>query len=677
MKKRSDGRRRVLLPVAIFLLFSFSGSGALTAQSVDAVVLIDTSESMFSYFDATRDYLIHRILTEELKIGDSFHLLSFSDRPEYEISRKLKGVDEIKDVIARLMLLQPLGHYTDLVAACKELYDYTSDLPLETQKEIFILTDGIHDPPPGSPYPVSSRNGEDVSDIAASMRRNGWKVHIIQFPIVASDASMQSDLSGDIALASDDDNIALSPENTSSDERLSIRPEATQEEAVATGSDSGTDRTDQGQEPEPGNNLLPTISDKLGIEAVPYSPEDEGFAYRATGQLEIVFPRTLGKIGEEFVLPLDIRNHLEGPAAVKINDLLINGTRSLEKPVSLGLNPGDKRRVKLNLSLPSSVPEGDGTIDVELRLGDAGRAFPRSSTISVRVVRGEGIVGRGTPFRMILFFLVVIVVLVPVILFIRRTSGNKEDNKEGRVDKEIHSETEERERVSSVSPNIPKIEKHTAALPAFRNTPVSLDLPQSRQTEGMQEAVDSLQAYQRQERPLPEFYRTTTTVETKIPPKLRSTGTVSLSASARHDSGLYTMKEIVSARAQGKIAVEMVVRDQNRLIGRRNIKWMKEGETLKVGGAASSPFIIFLYPVPSSIGTLIRQGEQFFFTPESSDRFPGFGSGDMLKSECIDMPITFAVNDEISIEFRFHRWISPLESLNRMLHMIDEPGLPK
>jgi hypothetical protein len=137
------------------------------------------------------------------------------------------------------------------------------------------------------------------------------------------------------------------------------------------------------------------------------------------------------------------------------------------------------------------------------------------------------------------------------------------------------------------------------------------------------------------------------------------------------------MKEIVSARAQGKIAVEMVVRDQNRLIGRRNIKWMKDGETLKIGGAASSPFIIFLYPVPSSIGTLTRQGEQFFFTPESSDRFPGFGDGDMLKSECIDMPITFAVNNEVSIEFRFHRWISPLESLNRMLHMIDEPGLPK
>ncbi|WP_041866044.1 vWA domain-containing protein [Sediminispirochaeta smaragdinae] len=677
MKKRSDGRRRVLLPVAIFLLFIFSGSGALTAQSVDAVVLIDTSESMFSYFDATRDYLIHRILTEELKIGDSFHLLSFSDRPEYEISRKLKGVEEIKDVIARLMLLQPLGHYTDLVAACKELYDYTSDLPLETQKEIFILTDGIHDPPPGSPYPVSSRNGEDVSDIAASMRRNGWKVHIIQFPIVASDASMQSDLSGDLALASDDnDNAASSPGTVSSDNKMDVRPEATQEEAVAPGSDSGTDRTDQG--PEPGNNLLPTISDKLGVEAVPYSPEGEGFAYRATGQLEIVFPRTLGKIGEEFVLPLDIRNHLEGPAAVKINDLLINGTPSLEKPVSLGLNPGAKRRVKLNLTLPSSVSEGEGTIDVELRLGDAGRAFPRSSTISVRVVRGEGIVGGGTPFRMILFFLVVIVVLVPVILLIRRASGNKEDNKESRVSKEIYSETKERERVSSVSPNIPKIEKHAAALPAFTNTPVSRDLPQSRQTERMHEAVDSLQAYQRQERPLPEFYRTTTTTgETNLPPKLRSTGTVSLSASARHDSGLYTIKEIVSARAQGKIAVEMVVRDQNRLIGRRNIKWMKDGETLKIGGAASSPFIIFLYPVPSSIGTLTRQGEQFFFTPESSDRFLGFGDGDMLKSECIDMPITFAVNNEVSIEFRFHRWISPLESLNRMLHMIDEPGLPK
>ena len=181
-------------------LMATLGVGYLQAQSqsdsIDMVVLVDTSESMLPYWKDTTDYIIRNILTGVLHKGDTFHLISFASQPELEISRQIESEKDIKAILARFLLLQPLGHYTDLVAAIQYLYQYVIDLPLASEKKIVILTDGIDDPPPGSSFPLRAasyaqdikRNRQIITETAQAMRRLGWQIHIVQYPIAGSAA---------------------------------------------------------------------------------------------------------------------------------------------------------------------------------------------------------------------------------------------------------------------------------------------------------------------------------------------------------------------------------------------------------------------------------------------------------------------------------------------------------
>jgi hypothetical protein len=88
-----------------------------------------------------------------------------------------------RGVVSRVLLLSPLGKYTDLVAALKYLYEYTEDLSLQSRKTILILTDGIHDPPQGSLNADGSKAREETNRIAQDIRKEGWDVNLLEYPL--------------------------------------------------------------------------------------------------------------------------------------------------------------------------------------------------------------------------------------------------------------------------------------------------------------------------------------------------------------------------------------------------------------------------------------------------------------------------------------------------------------
>ena len=47
--------------------------------------MVDTSASMFPYFDDLMNYLIHDLLATRLHRGDTFHLLSFDAPPRWRL----------------------------------------------------------------------------------------------------------------------------------------------------------------------------------------------------------------------------------------------------------------------------------------------------------------------------------------------------------------------------------------------------------------------------------------------------------------------------------------------------------------------------------------------------------------------------------------------------------------
>ena len=173
-------KRLIIFFILSFLLFPNMG---LFSDSMDFVIMVDTSESIFPYFPDIMNYLIKDIITGNLHTGDTFHLLNFAGKPEVDISEKIKDEKTVENILKKLLLLQPLGKYTDLVRAVKFLYQYIKELPENTEKNILLITDGIHDPPPDSPYKYnSSKILKELLQNMQEIKKEGWSIHIMQFP---------------------------------------------------------------------------------------------------------------------------------------------------------------------------------------------------------------------------------------------------------------------------------------------------------------------------------------------------------------------------------------------------------------------------------------------------------------------------------------------------------------
>ncbi|MCL2319062.1 MAG: VWA domain-containing protein, partial [Treponema sp.] len=109
---------------------------------MDLVVVLDTSASMSNYYQGTSDYLIGPFLKEFLRIGDTFHLISFAETPKVEISRLIEGVGDVEAVIGRLLLMYPLAAQSDVAGAMNYAEKYSSSLPGSRHKKIILITDG-------------------------------------------------------------------------------------------------------------------------------------------------------------------------------------------------------------------------------------------------------------------------------------------------------------------------------------------------------------------------------------------------------------------------------------------------------------------------------------------------------------------------------------------------------
>lgn len=626
---KQQGWRIFLSAVTVFVLLipALASPAPVHGDTVDAVVLIDVSESMFSWFDSVEEYLVRNIVSQQLTTGDAFHLLSFADEPAYEISRKIRGEAELEEILARMMLLAPLGSHTDLVSAFKYLYDYTYDLPLETKKELFILTDGVHDPSPASPYPVSSMNDDDLASIVSSMKGNGWNVHIIYFP---------DPLVADVDVDSNANTNTVGSGKGTETEMAAIPSDISQQNPsgssnnVFDGSD-GDEDISSGDVPDDtvgkGNNLLGTITEELDQEPIIFDSEDTSFVYKATGQLELHFPENLGKIGRNVSFPLGISNHTDKPASIGITGLSIDGKDVLKRPVSFGVDAGAERQVTLDLRLGEDLSPGEYHFVAGIQLAQGQRAFPREGVVRATLVDGSEALFVSFPWRYLFMLIAFIAGIVLVVLLVRRSSLFSSSGEPDYTSPEAYEERQESvtamEQDALLNGMKRKHRQYLSSVATGSGSSVSV-----RQAKG--------------------------------------------DSSSKRE--LFSREEIARAKSEGRQALELIVVGQNRLIGKRNIKWVKTTETFTIGSAGQSDFLIFLYPVPRLVGHLHIEKGSCRFNPENLERFPDL-AGPL--DHCLGKPIRFLVHEDLEIRFFFQSWMSPLERINRQLHVIDHPGLPE
>ncbi len=593
--------KKLLFVVALTVSFGVGYIHAQQSDPIDLVVLVDTSESMLPYWQDTTDYIIKNIVTGVLHKGDTFHLISFASHPELEISKRIETQQDVKNILARFLLLQPLGRYTDLVAAIQYLYQYVIDLPLATQKRIIILTDGIDDPPPDSSFPLRfGPNGQDLSgnkqiiiDTAQAMRQHGWEVHIIQYPIAgsvpASSVPKQpgAQLLGGNGAQAGTGEAGKTPSGSAQAARGGASAGQAQGQTSGQGSSGQTSGGQAAAGEAPGGGaggqgvgsgsgaagsgetgLLNDLSKTLGVPIQQFEGgSKQNLANIATGSPSITFPKNLGNIGYETTAPFVIRNFEDQPILVQLTGIVYDGVNILRHPVNQPVGAKKQATLKAPLRLPVSLSPGAHTIDVELQFADSLRVSPHAGRLAFTLRKGlieaQGISFYALP---VLFGLIFVAVIVLIIIFIRRI---------------------------------------VAGLGAAPSA--------------------------------------------SIAPRVRFDG------------------------ANGAInPIELRVSGQNPNIGGRNIHPVGSGSRRTVGGGGSA-FLIYLYPCPAHIGEIVSVGESYSFVPSRPEYFPDL-SGEL--NDCLGKPIRVRTSEGHEVTITFRRYVSPLEEVNRIMHLIDKPGTP-
>jgi hypothetical protein len=287
--------------ILTFVLFVLVGRAAM-ASDVDLVVVMDTSESMFPHFEDLRSYLLEDLLKEKLHRGDTFHLLSFSGSPELETAVQLADERAAEKAFGRLALLAPLGRYTDLIAALRFVHQYVRQLPEGNPKTILLLTDGIHDPPPGSPNRLPPEGARAAVRAAAeAIRREGWTVQALKVPAELTAADKANGLP----------------------------------------------------------SYLEEIAAGLGIAVIPYDPaRNAEVTGILTGYPTLAFPEPLGEVGRRFTVPLRVRNFSKEPILVRLSAAQIDHVEVLERPAEVAVLADSSAVLEARLRLPLSFPTG-------------------------------------------------------------------------------------------------------------------------------------------------------------------------------------------------------------------------------------------------------------------------------------------------------------------------------
>ena len=188
---------RIFAIAAVFCLVTSVLNAQTTRQeAADVVVLMDTSGTVLPYYEVINKRVLQSIISKFVRIGDSFHLISFSAVPHYEMSQKINTEADLSKVVSRFMLLYQLGQSADFLSGINFVGQYMTQLPSQQAKILIVISDGIFNPPASSPY--RNYSGEQVktelAKISASIRSKGWKVYYVKLPF-PSDAVIK-DLDG-------------------------------------------------------------------------------------------------------------------------------------------------------------------------------------------------------------------------------------------------------------------------------------------------------------------------------------------------------------------------------------------------------------------------------------------------------------------------------------------------
>ncbi|MDR0623677.1 MAG: VWA domain-containing protein, partial [Treponema sp.] len=159
-------------------------------EAIDLVLLLDTSSSMSSSYREVNNYMTGGFLKEFLRIGDTFHLIPFSDAARVDISRRVEGRGDVETIIGRMLLQYPLETGSDISAALSYAEKYVSTLP-SRPKKIILITDGNTVSVPGGSAGTSDPAGLQnlIAETKTRLGRQGIVLEYVKVPLTALPSS--------------------------------------------------------------------------------------------------------------------------------------------------------------------------------------------------------------------------------------------------------------------------------------------------------------------------------------------------------------------------------------------------------------------------------------------------------------------------------------------------------
>ena len=144
--------KRTILPALLVfgLLFcsvtekAFGQTNTPSSAPIDLVLLLDTSSNMSSSYEHVNNYITGAFLNEFLRVGDTFHLIAFSQNQRLDLARRIAGVGDIETIIGRMFLQYPVESGSNIGSALSYAEQYIQSLP-NRPKKIVLVSIGAND----------------------------------------------------------------------------------------------------------------------------------------------------------------------------------------------------------------------------------------------------------------------------------------------------------------------------------------------------------------------------------------------------------------------------------------------------------------------------------------------------------------------------------------------------
>ena len=724
---------RIFAGIAYFFLIILAVNAQTVRQdNADVIVLMDTSGTVLPYYEVINQRVLQSIISKFVRIGDSFHLISFSAVPHYEMSQKINTEADLSRVVSRFMLLYQLGQSADFLSGINFAGQYMAELPPQQEKILIVISDGIFNPPASSPY--RNYTGEQVktelAKISASIRAKGWKVYYVKLPFPSDavikdldgsfyagklDAAGSLDRSGvDTTAASSNSSIVSgqtgspasanghSTSNTpqgqsataadtglNSDGGTAIYAQSqtgvpdsssTADQAVGSTAASASDRLSDseigsaGQAVKEYTDVSQAFTENLGIEPS-HLPEEGGVEFSDTVRPlpQIIFPERIETSGSSVKLPLTVVNEAAEPVEIHFQSVsLTTGSESQKQRLEniiVRIPPEGKSELTIRVALPDSLRrEGQHRVDIRLDLTQQDKTFSQAASVLIAVKPTSIQSLLQGNLLWILIAAAVFILILLLIIFILRHRSSEPVKYAARTVGQHSDLRQQSNTVQQTDFNKNRQEAPTASQMKY--------YPE--QLANKTDPRNTLNSFGSQTAAAASATKTETAAQLDYLAQERSRTTEGrfalLNSAGSHINGRPGMNHsYYSGRVRTKPSqsgmTELFVYNQTTSIGKRNIHMMKSGTRLSIGGSKNDDFLIFLVPFPANLAQVQYDGNDYRVSILRPEYFPYETSNTIYP--CIGRDITAVSKKGYHVTFTFRGYEDPMIRLNTILTSIN------